>query len=375
LFATEKLYKIWNNHLSRRDSNNLQHDKIQFRNSFMKISPFSPSYIPEAARLFVQSYRKQRLATPMLPSTMENQQHVEAMLADTFDASNGLAATQDGKLLGYLGWFLVDHFRDSERKGAYVPEWGHACIEEGKAQIYAALYRAAGEQWTAAGCQVHAITLLAHDQAAEKIWFWNGFGMVVVDAIRPMQPLDIPYDTRLTIRKATPADADALTQLDAEHWQHYSRSPIFMAPRIGKDVAENIAFLERPKNSVWLADAGSGLAGFMRYDGYDFENVAVLESEDGIVITGAYVRPAYRGQKVAVALAYTRPAYRGQKVAVALLDAALKDYAARGLKYCTLDFESSNPEAASFWMKYFDPVCLSLLRVPEWLPSTISPIR
>jgi len=60
-----------------------------------------------------------------------------------------------------------------------------------------------------------------------------------------------------------------------------------------------------------------------------------------------------------------RPEYRGRGAAPALLDAALRDYAARGFERCAVDFESFNPEAASFWVNYFKPVCYSLMRVPE----------
>jgi GNAT superfamily N-acetyltransferase len=122
-----------------------------------------------------------------------------------------------------------------------------------------------------------------------------------------------------------------------------------MPLRAGRDAAEHAVFLSRPKNSIWLALDGEVLAGFIRYEGYDFDGVAIIESEDAVTITGAYVRPAYRGQRVAVAL----------------LDAALRDYHARGFKFCAVNFESFNPEAASFWMKYFEPVCFSVLRVPE----------
>jgi hypothetical protein len=61
--------------------------------------------------------------------------------------------------------------------------------------------------------------------------------------------------------------------------------------------------------------------------------------------------------------------YRGRK-ALALWDAALRDYADRGLTCCTVNFESFNPEAAPFWMKYFDPVGLSVMRVPESYPES-----
>ena len=44
---------------------------------------------------------------------------------------------------------------------------------------------------------------------------------------------------------------------------------------------------------------------------------------------------------------------------------ALRDYAAQGFGRCSVDFEAFNVEAATFWLKYFDPVCLSVTRVPE----------
>lgn len=315
----------------------------------MKILSLSNDHIEQAADLFVRQFKRQRLATPLLPNALEQPENVATHLEHPCRASNGLVAIDEGRVVGYLCWFLVNNLRDTGRKGAYVPEWGNACIDENKAKIYAALYRAAGEQWAAAACQMHAITFLAHDQAAERIWFWNGFGLTVVDAIRPAQPLEIPCEQRLRIRKANAADGEAITRLDTEHREHYTRSPVFMPRRSADSAVENIEFLSRSRNSVWLAEDQGELVGLMRFDGYGFDGVAIIESENGIHITGAYVKPAYRGRKVAVAL----------------LDQAMLDYQRMGLKYCTVDFESFNPEATAFWMKHFEPVCLSVIRVPE----------
>jgi ribosomal protein S18 acetylase RimI-like enzyme len=317
----------------------------------MKIAAFHQDRVAEAAALFIHSYHKQRLATPILPDKMEDLAQVSAMLGRLVRDCSGVIALDEDRLVGYMGWLFVDGFRSTGRKGAYVPEWGHACVADGKTKIYQALYRAAAEDWATARCQVHAITLLAHDRAAEQAWFWNGFGLTVVDAVRPMRPLNVPYSTGLHIRKATPDDAQSLAGLDAEHWTHYTRSPVFMLSQAGRDAAEHVAFLSRPKNSIWLALDGDAPIGFMRYEGYDFDGVAIVESDDAVSITGAYVRPAYRGQHLAVAL----------------LDAALRDYQARGFTFCAVNFESFNPEAAAFWMQYFEPVCLSLVRVPEAL--------
>jgi ribosomal protein S18 acetylase RimI-like enzyme len=325
----------------------------------MKIAAFDQDHVAEAAALFVHSYHTRRLATPILPGKMEDPAQVSAMLGRLVRDCPGVIALEGDRLVGYMGWLFVDGFRGTKRKGAYVPEWGHACVEDGKAKLYRAMYRAAAEHWATARCQVHAVTLLAHDRAAEQAWFWNGFGLAVLDAVRPMHPLNVPFSTNLHIRKATPDDAQALAELDAEHWTHYTRSPIFMPPHAGRDIAEHLAFLSRPKNSIWLALDGAVPVGFIRYEGYDFDGVAIVESDDAVCITGAYIRRAYRGRHLAVAL----------------LDAALRDYQARGFTFCAVNFESFNPEAAAFWMKYFEPVCLSVVRVPEALETETAHMR
>ena len=161
----------------------------------IEILPFDAAVISQAADLFVHSYRQLRGAIPVLPAAMEDPQRVAGMLQDYFDPRSGLIALENGRLVGYLGWFLVNNFRRTPRKGAYVPEWGHACIQQDKADIYRRLYRAAGECWAAAGCQVHAITTLSHDRLAETAWYWHGFGLAVVDAVRPMRALSRPLDS------------------------------------------------------------------------------------------------------------------------------------------------------------------------------------
>lgn len=319
----------------------------------MQICAFHADYLSDAVALFIQGYQQQRLATPLLPDAMADTGRVTAKLERLFHERQGAVALERGRLAGYLGWVAVDRFRGTKRRAAYVPEWGHACVAEGRAEIYRALYGSAAEHWDRAACQVHAVTLLAHDRAAAQAWFWNGFGLTVVDAIRSLLPLEVAPPAALAIRPAVPEDAVALAELDADHWASYTRPPISMPARPGRDAADHVAFLSRPNNRIWLALDGATPVGFMRFDAYDFDGVAIVESEVAIAITGAYIRPAYRGRRAAAAL----------------LDAGLRDYQARGLRYCAVNFESFNPAATAFWMKYFKPVCLSVVRVPESVAS------
>ncbi len=318
----------------------------------MDILPFNPTYLPEAAALFIENFQHLRQTIPLLPDLMEDSQRVTRKLEILFKYNPGIMAVDQGKLVGYLGWFLVNRFRDTDRKGAYVPEYGHAAITERKAAIYRAMYRAAGEMWAKAGSQVHAITLLANDAIAEKTWYWSGFGLTVVDAIRPMIPLDTQPPTTLTLKKATIEDTSLLLELDCEHCLHYESSPTFMTPRGRWSVEDIVNIFSHQNNSIWLALDGQIPAGFLYFNGHSFDEIAILTSERTIGISGAYVRPAYRGQRVAASL----------------LNAAISDYAAQGFSFCAVNFESINPEASGLWMRYFQPVCYSLLRVPEAIP-------
>ncbi|MCC6803633.1 MAG: GNAT family N-acetyltransferase [Anaerolineae bacterium] len=312
----------------------------------MEITTFQPQYLPEMAALFVRNYKALRQSVPILPDLMAQPERVETMLRDRLAGCPGVVALENGVVAGFIGWFIVDHFRGTERRGAYVPEWGHAAADP---ITYRAMYRAAAQSWREAGCGVHCISLLAHDEAAVKTWFWSGFGMILVDAIRPIDPLGIPLPTDITIRKATPADLDVLCALEIEHGQHYTEPPIQMAAYEPQEAAALAAFMDEPGNSLWLALDGDAVMGYMRFESNSHGASAIVNAPDKVANTGAFVRPAYRGRRAAPAL----------------LDAALRDYAAQGCARCSVDFESFNPEAANFWLRYFDPVTFSLMRVPE----------
>ncbi len=336
----------------------------------LEIAPFSAHHLPAAADLFVSDFARLRQAAPHLPEALADPRAVRARLERLIAACPAVAALSEGRLVGYLAWLRAPHFRDTPRLGAYCPEWAHAADGPDRAAVYRALYRAVSTHWAAAACQVHAITLLAGDAAAERAWFWNGFGLTVIDAIRSLDPLDAralrfaspsPLVSPkgegghggLSIRPAAPADIETLVALDAEHWRHYTQPPVFMAPHPSTDAAGFSELLGDERNTVWLALDGDQLAGFMRFEGSSFGAAAVVNAADTTAITGAFVRPAYRG--------------RG--IAPALLDAALCYYNAHGYARCAVDFESFNPEAAAFWLRYFQPVCLSLTRIPEALPE------
>ncbi len=318
----------------------------------MELHPFTPQYLPAAAKLFLLNFRRLRQSVPTLPAALEDEGLIAGKISRLLEAHPGVVALEEGQLVGYLTYMVLDDFRGAGRRAAYCPEWGHAAAAPFQAQAYRRMYREAAAQWAAQGCQVHAITLLADDQESLQTWFWNGFGMLVVDAVRPMTPLEPEPKTLLRIRQAGAADAPALAALDVEHCHYYTQSPVFMALRESQTANEFAEFLEQPDNSAWLALDGDLPVGFLRLNGYEFDAADAIACTETIFINGAFLQPGYRG--------------RG--ASSAMLQAALQHHARLGKTCCAVDFEAFNPDAATFWMRYFQPACLSLMRCPEVVP-------
>jgi ribosomal protein S18 acetylase RimI-like enzyme len=230
----------------------------------------------------------------------------------------------------------VDDFRETGRKGTYIPVWGHGEAEESRPAVRLALYRAAAVMWTEAGCKTHGAGYLPVDEGAERFWFWNGFGLTGVDAIRPMQPIEVACPAGLAVRKARVDDAPAVALLESEHMRHYSAPPVWMTVRHPVTAEGYAEFLSSPQNAVYLAEAGGEPVGYIRFEAKSSGATEIVQSEG----------------TVAISAGYTRARRRGQGTAGAILDAALQDYAAAGYERCSVDFESFNPQASAFWLRY-----------------------
>ena len=319
----------------------------------MELHLFTPHYLPAAVELFLNNFSSLRQSVPALPATLEDEQLIARKIQRLLASYPGVVALDEGRLVGYLTYMCIDNFRDAGRRAAYTPEWGHAVDAPYQAVAYRSMYRHIADQWATQRCQVHAATLLANDPDTLQTWFWNGFGMAVVDAVRPMQPLTPAKHTHLIIRQARVDDAESLAALDAEHVRYYTQSPVFMALRESQTAESFRQFLGRAENSVWLALDGDLPAGFLRLDGYEIDAADAIAAPQTVFISGAFLLPAYRG--------------RGANTA--MLDAALRYHAGRGKTCCAVDFEAFNPDATTFWLRYFQPVCLSLMRCPEVVPT------
>jgi ribosomal protein S18 acetylase RimI-like enzyme len=316
---------------------------------YIKVIPFEHEYVPAAAELFRRGLKRLRRLTTNLSPVLDDEAALHPRLESLVRRGSALCAVHEGEIAGYFGWIVIDDFRDTGRRAGLSLEWMHAVDEGLEMPVYNALYRRAALAWQESGVQIHAVSLLAGSPASEQAWFWNGFGLAVVDAVRSTRSIEAPVPDKFILRLAERADAAWLCELEAEHFQHYAAPPVLMPLRRSSSLDEMDEFLNKAGNRIWLAEKNGAAAAYLQFQDESHGAAEVVQSSDNTAITGAY----------------TRPQQRGLGLAPALLDAGLKDAAQRGFKRCSVDFETFNPEAAAFWMHYFTPVCFSLLRVPE----------
>lgn len=315
----------------------------------VQILPFSSNHIRDAARLFVTAFARLRKQIQVLPAEMENPTQVEARLDWILHHGEGLAAQENGRLVGYFTWMAAEDFRGVSKTAAYVPEWGHSAESETIGKIYAKLFTEAAGQWDAKNFPIWAVTCLANNHFLERFLFHNGFGMIVQDAVRSTRMRKTAVEPGLQIRKCSRQDAELIAVLDLEHCDHYTRPPILMTPRQVETPAKIQEFLSDNVNSYWIAEMNGNAVGFLRFEGSSTGAAAMVRSDKTVAINGAFVLPQYRGYGAATAT----------------LQAALADYARQGFTTCSVDYETINPEAFRFWQKYFKPVCFSVVRYPE----------
>ena len=284
-----------------------------------------------------------RVLSPALPASSCEPAIVLPKLAQLTGQAPGVVALRRGKLVGFLSAFLLPNFRG--QRGAYSPEWANAAILEDANAIYQELYRAISAHWVRNGYLLHGLTLFANDRNGLAAWQWQGFGMIVADAIRDLGPVAGSIGLS-KIRKATVADLEDLGRLHLGLRRHLASPPIFLP------LDENWS---RERYRQWLAEAGT-VTWLAEVDGRAY---ALMRAEVGNEGAGELVRDE---ATVAITSAYTKPAQRNAGLATALLQTVCDWAVDTGAARVSVDFETQNISGARFWLRHFQPVAFSVLR-------------
>lgn len=322
----------------------------------MEIKEFDRSYMEEAKRIARSEYEEERKRLPFLP---------ELAIPDlSHFAENGLgvAAFEGNHMLGFLGAYapINDAFGTTNVKGTFSPIHAHGVLSQNlfheyygsvsrysRDRLYSILYQAAAEKWVRAGILSHAVALFEQDREGINSFFHNGFGLRCIDAVRSLEQIPESIGLNQSI------DDIVYEELPGEEWvkllslnngliAHLGKSPTFMP----YDYLNDFAF--KHKNSedtrYFAAKTGKEYVAYIKLS--DNGENYITESGNMKNISGAFCNPKYRGTGLYHNL-------------LMFLMTVLKS---EGYELLGVDFESINPTARGFWLKYFTAYTQSVVR-------------
>jgi len=305
----------------------------------LKIKDFDKSHIEEAKKLALMNYDEERSAVNELPQ-IDNFPDLKCF------ADNGLGVSVfDGNnMIGYLCCHDPhDNAFNSMAKGVFSPIYGHGAVSNNRNMIYKKLYQAAACKWIKHKITYHAIALYAHDDQAINAFFTYGFGLRCMDAIRQMTNLKDIKCEGIAFNELAKINIEKIREMRRLLARHLSKSPCFMYSSPEK-LQNWLNRAESRDSRVFIAEKNEQIIAFIEVmdDGENF-----VSDTDGIKnICGAYCLGEFRGTGISQGL----------------LDYAITRFREEGYKTFGVDFESFNPTANGFWLKYFKPYTNSLVR-------------
>ncbi|MFW6288036.1 MAG: GNAT family N-acetyltransferase [bacterium] len=309
----------------------------------IQIEMIDEQYINDAVNIALDDYRDEINRLSILPVVEDDFIfQFRKIIGELFTTGSGLVAIYNKQIVGYLSAYLIDELF-GQCKGVYCPLIGHGAIKKNRREIYQKLYKTAADIWVKKGYTSHAITLYAGDKKTINTWFWLGFGLRCVDAIREVA-LITGINSNIVVKKAEIADILVLSKVHRKHNLYYRKSPMFMPAQEENPIKDLQNWMAKENHHLWIALDGEELIGYMRIEpqGESF----VSKHQDVMNITGAFVDEDYRGSSV------------GTKLLTAIQEWLMKnDY-----KLCGVDFESFNCIGSSFWNKYFKPYTYTVVR-------------
>ncbi len=300
------------------------------------------NHVEDAAKIAFSEYLEERISVPVLPD-FDFYESLCKLISELADSDLGTVALENGKVVGYLTCYqpMQNHFGTTP--GVFSPLHGHGAVKENRAKIYSWLYQKTSEKWVRKGILSHAVSLYAHSEAIQS-FFWNGFGLRCIDAIREVISIEYGVLSTVKFREIPYAELSEVVPLKNQLIKHLRNTPMFIPLffQVDSDTLKEDA--ENRKSRFFGAEINNELVGFIEIMSSG-ENFA-CEFPSMMNICGAYLIPEYRGQSIF------------QNLFAFLLDLLKSE----GYTRCGVDFESFNPTASGFWLKHFMPYTYSVTR-------------
>jgi GNAT superfamily N-acetyltransferase len=308
-----------------------------------QIEPLREEHLASAASLASQCFHDARAHVRPLPARYEEAGAVLPLLRDIALRAPGVVALRNGQPVGFLLGKVLGMFRG--RRSIWSPEWANAALGADAKAIYQEMYSAIAGRWVANGCFTHLMTLLAHQREVINSLHWFGFGLMAVDAVRDLCPIQGTV-SNVHVRRAGVEDVEQVALLSEALQRYMASSPIFLSFAEGRDRVYHKKWLEDPDNALWLAFHGTEAVACLALEPDNPGAADLVQDETSVSITRAF----------------TKTRLRGSGIGQALLQRALEWARSSGYQSCAVDFEPENVIATRFWLKYFQPACLSLVR-------------
>jgi len=310
----------------------------------IKCVDFTEEYIEQAKQLAWENYLEECEHVTILPKDVEIPD-----LMYFADNRLGVAALEEGKLVGFLG---VCHpwegaFDSFDSLGTFSPTHAHGAVKVNRSKIYQDMYEYGSKKWVEQKIVGVGISLYAHDEEAKYGLFEYGFGMRCKDRI--MLTANNKDDSKaedLKFYELELKDFPVLHEMRRELDNHLRNAPCFMAGT-NDEFEQWVAKVEAGDRRTFVAEKKGEIIAFIdiRDDAENF----IAEHPLMKSIHGAYCKPECRGKGV-----YGK-----------LLDYLLGVMRAEGNIYLGVDHESYNPTANRFWSKYFEEYTNSVVRKIE----------
>lgn len=262
-------------------------------------------------------------------------------------AENGLgvAAFENEKMIGFLCCCepFDNAFRATDVRGIFSPMGANAAVSKCRSKIYAAMYQEAGKKLVKAGAVSHAICLYAHDEELQQWFFRYGFGLRCLDAVRSMELIDCETCIGYDFTELPKAECHFVYPLHLALYRHYCESPFFMNRRPETQEEFMISSM-REGGRYFVAKRNGKICAFVK----------ISVPGETFIAAGSTYRHI-RG-------AYCLPEHRGKGLYQNLLNFTISVLKKEGYTRLGVDFESFNPTARGFCLKYFIAYTNSVVR-------------
>lgn len=304
--------------------------------------PFAPGHVVPAAELVSARLAYARRVAPALPDEIAGLDALVGILSDVQSSGVGVAAVKGDALIGLMVGYVLE---DQNRQPSVIcPEWANGATVEGDQALYEDLYRSASDLWAEAGAGAHMILTPAAQKSEGDALEWLGFGRMVVDAVRDLQP--VTGRPQVDVRHGTPDDVEGVAALYEAMSDDLRMAPVFNSAYDEPDPAEIALALTEECRTLLIAEQSGVAVGFV--------TVGPVGADACTMVRGA-------GSAGITAL-YTRPEWRRRGIASALLDEAAAWCVASCYDRLTVYFEPMNIASRRFWLKHFTPVCQGYAR-------------